>query len=321
MIKTPFFTFLDPELAAQITATAPAEFQVETYPADLPDAEKIPLVAAADFLILFPGRLSAAVLRAAPHLKLIQLLSAGYEHMDLDLCAELGVPVANNGGTNAIDVAEHTLALILGLYRRLTDQDGSIRKGHWDTVDSGRNTYTIHGKTAALVGLGHIGRQVAQRLKVFGADLLYVDAQPAPTEITAELALERVDLQAALARADILSLHVPLLPQTRGLIGAAELAQMRSTALLINTCRGPVVDEAALVTALRHQQILGAGLDVFEREPLASNHPLLTLPNALLTPHSAGITRDTWSRRGEFAFANLRRVLDGAEPLSQIGAS
>ena len=178
-----------------------------------------------------------------------------------------------------------------------------------------------HGKTAALVGLGHIGRQVAQRLKVFGADLLYVDAQPAPTEITAELALERVDLQAALARADILSLHVPLLPQTRGLIGAAELAQMRSTALLINTCRGPVVDEAALVTALRHQQILGAGLDVFEREPLASNHPLLTLPNALLTPHSAGITRDTWSRRGEFAFANLRRVLDGAEPLSQIGAS
>ena len=130
-----------------------------------------------------------------------------------------------------------------------------------------------------------------------------------------------VSAQAALARADILSLHVPLLPQTRGLIGAAELAQMRSTALLINTCRGPVVDEAALVTALRHQQILGAGLDVFEREPLASNHPLLTLPNALLTPHSAGITRDTWSRRGEFAFANLRRVLDGAEPLSQIGAS
>jgi glyoxylate reductase/D-3-phosphoglycerate dehydrogenase len=321
MINTLFFTFLDRELAAQITAAAPPEFQVETYPIDLPDAEKIPLVATADFLILFPGSLSAEVLRVAPQLKLIQLLSAGYELMDLSLCAELGVPVANNGGTNAIDVAEHTLALILGLYRRLTDQDRGLRAGDWDAVDNGRDTYTIHGKTAALVGMGHIGRHVALRLKAFGADLLYVDSQPAPAELTAELSLERVDLSEALARADILSLHVPLLPQTRGLIGTAELAQMRPTALLINTCRGPVVDETALIAALREQQILGAGLDVFEREPLAPDHPLLNMPNALLTPHAAGITHDTWSRRGAFAFANLRRVWAGAKPLSQIGAS
>ncbi|MEE3258230.1 MAG: NAD(P)-dependent oxidoreductase, partial [Candidatus Latescibacterota bacterium] len=170
-------------------------------------------------------------------------------------------------------------------------------------------------------GMGHIGRHVALRLKAFGADLLYVDSQPAPAELTAEFSLARVDLSEALARADILSLHVPLLPQTRGLIGTAELAQMRPTALLINTCRGPVVDETALIAALREQQILGAGLDVFEREPLAPDHPLLNMPNALLTPHAAGITHDTWSRRGAFAFANLRRVWAGAKPLSQIGAS
>ena len=239
MIKTPFFTFLDSDLSTQITAAAPADFQIETYPADIADADKIAIVADADGLILFPGRLSSEVLRTAPHLKLIQLLSAGYEHMDLDLCAELGIPVANNGGTNSIDVAEHTLALILGLYRRLLDQDQGIRDGQWDPVNSGRNTYTIHGKTAALIGFGHIGQQVAQRLKAFGAELLYVDEFPMPAKIVAGLNIERVSLSEALSRADILSLHVPLTPETQGLIGAPEIAQMRPNALLINTCRGP----------------------------------------------------------------------------------
>ena len=267
-IKTPFFTSLDPEIAAQITALAPPEFQIETHPIDLSDEKLIPLVIEAEFLILFPGRLSTKVLREAKSLKLIQLLSAGYEHMDLELCAALAIPVANNGGANAIDAAEHTLALILGLYR-----------------------------------------------------ILYVDEQPAPAEFGAALELERVSLAEALSRADILSLHVPLTPGTRGLIGIDELAKMRPTALLINTCRGSVIDQSALVTALRQGQILGAGLDVFSPEPLPPDHPLLELPNVLLTPHIAGITRDTWCRRGRFAFANLRRVWEGNQPLAQIGLS
>lgn len=319
MINTPFFTDLDSELSAQITAAATAEFQVEVHPTTLPDADKIAIIADAQGLILFPSRLAPAVLRTAPHLKLIQLLSAGYEHMDLGLCAELQIPVANNGGTNSIDVAEHTLALILGLYRRLVDQDQGMRSGKWDPVDGGHNSYTIHGKTAALIGFGHIGRQVAQRLKAFGAELVCVDEQPVAAADKATLGLEQVSLTTALTRADIVSLHVPLTPSTRNLIGAAELAQMRSTALLINTCRGPVIDEGALIDALSKKQLLGAGLDVFANEPLPANHPLLALPNVLLTPHIAGITRDTWSRRGAFAFANLRRALAGDKPLSQIG--
>ncbi len=319
MIKTPFFTFLDPELSTQITAAAPADFQIEAYPADIADADKIAIVADADGLILFPGRISSEVLRTAPNLKLIQLLSAGYEHMDLNLCAELGIPVANNGGTNSIDVAEHTLALILGLYRRLLDQNQGIRDGQWDPVNSGHNTYTIYGKTAALIGFGHIGQQVAQRLKVFGAELLYVDEFPAPAKIVADLKIERVSLSEALSRADILSLHVPLTCETQGLIGAPEIAQMRPNALLINTCRGPVVDENALANALDENNILGAGLDVFATEPLAPEHPLCTLRNVLLTPHTAGITRDTWSRRAHFAFANLRRSVEGEKLLAQIG--
>ena len=321
MIKTPFFTFLDPELAAQITSAAPADFQVEVHSPDLSDADKIAIAADADGLILFPGRLSSEILQHAPNLKLIQLLSAGYEHMDLDLCAELGIAVANNGGTNSIDVAEHTLALILGLYRRLVEQNQGIDKGQWDPVDCARNTYTIHGKTAALIGFGHIGRQVAQRLQAFGADLLYVDEYPVSAANIADLTVERVSLSEALSRADILSLHVPLTDETHGLIGAAELAQMRSNALLINTCRGPVIDESALISALRNNAILGAGLDVFATEPLPADHAYCHLSNVLLTPHSAGITRDTWSRRAEFAFANLRRAISGEKPLSLIGPS
>ena len=280
MHKTAFLTFLDPDVATRITAAAPADFEISVHPADLPDAEKTPLVATADFLILFPGHLSPNVLRAATRLKLIQLLSAGYEHMDLDLCTQLGIPVANNGGANAVDVAEHTLGLILALYRRLAEQDRAVRRDDWNLLDSGRTTYTIYGRTAALIGLGHIGRHIAARLAAFGADLLYVDAQPAPEDFG--VALERVDLDEALARADIVSLHVPPTDQTRDLIGAT-------------------------------------GLDVFACEPLAPDHPLLDLPNALLTPHAAGITRDTWSRRAGFAFANFQRVLAGEEPLARIG--
>ena len=317
MHKTAFLTFLDPDVATRITAAAPADFEISVHPADLPDAEKTPLVATADFLILFPGHLSPNVLRAATRLKLIQLLSAGYEHMDLDLCTQLGIPVANNGGANAVDVAEHTLGLILALYRRLAEQDRAVRRDDWNLLDSGRTTYTIYGRTAALIGLGHIGRHIAARLAAFGADLLYVDAQPAPEDFG--VALERVDLDEALARADIVSLHVPLTDQTRGLIGARRLALMRPSALLINTCRGPVIAQEALVAALREQRILGADLDVFACEPLAPDHPLLDLPNALLTPHAAGITRDTWSRRAGFAFANFQRVLAGEEPLARIG--
>ena len=319
MAKIPFFTFLDPALSTQITSVAPPDFRVTAHSIDLPDRDKIALITDADGLILFPGRISSAVLRAASGLKMIQLLSAGYEHMDLELCAELDIVVANNGGTNSIDVAEHTLALILGLYRRLVEQDQSMRDGRWDSADSARTTYTIHGKTAALIGFGHIGRQVAQRLKAFGADLLYVDEKPAMAEAVTELEMLQVSLTEALSLADIISLHVPLTPQTQGMIGPNEIALMRPNALLINTCRGPVIDENALVEALRENAILGAGIDVFATEPLPANHPLCTLHNVLLTPHSAGITRDTWIRRAQFAFANLQRALANKRPHSQIG--
>ena len=251
------------------------------------------------------------MLRAAPRLKLVQLVSAGFEHMPLDLLADLSIPLANNGGTNSIDVAEHTFALILSIYRRLTEMDRNVRNDGWKEIDSGMTTFTVQGKTVGIVGLGHIGKEVAKRLIPFGAQALYFDPFPVPEEIERSLQVERVPLDELLERSDIVTLHVPLNDQTRHLIGAAELARMKSNAILINTCRGPVVDESALIQALDSGAIRAAGLDVLRDEPTDPDNPILQFENVIFTPHIAGVTYDTWKRRGQFIFENLQRVWAG----------
>lgn len=319
MPKVVFLTGLAAETAALLTRHAPAGYDVTTAPMSLPDDEKQRLLADADFLILFPGVISEAALRAAPRLKLIQLVSAGFDQLDLALCRELGIPVANNGGTNATDVAEHTIALILGWYRRMVEMDANVRQGAWSAIDSGMTTYTIHGKTVGIVGLGNIGRKVAPLLRAFGAEVLYSDAMPAPPEMEKSLGVSRVTLDELLNRSDVVTVHVPLNAQTRGLIGAGELGMMKPTALLVNTCRGPVVDEDALIDALQAGQIAGAALDVLAKEPPAADNLLLRMTNVLLSPHIAGVTKDTWSRRGVFIFENLQRVAQGQPALAVIG--
>ncbi len=318
MPEVVFFTSHPPETVQLLTQHAPPGFNVQIYPLSMLDEEKIPLVQAADFLILFPGVISEPVLRAARKVKLIQLVSAGYDRMNLSLCRELGIPVANNGGTNAIDVAEHTIALILGFYRRLPELDQNVRTERWRAVDTGLCTYTIHGKKAGIIGMGNIGRRVAGLLQAFGAQVFYHDKFPLPPEREQALGITRKTLEGLLEVSDIVTLHVNLTPETRGLIGQAELARMKPTALLVNTCRGPVVDEKALIEALQAGQIRGAALDVLEQEPPAPDNPLLKLDNVLLTPHSAGVTYDTWPRRGQFIFENLQRVWAGHPPLAVI---
>ncbi len=318
MPRVVFFTNLAPELAQQVVAPAPPDWDVSVQAHDLPEAEKSGLASEADFLILFPSALEETVLRAAPGLKLVQLVSAGFDRMPLGVLAELGIPLANNGGTNSIDVAEHTFALILSVYRRLTEMDRNVRNDGWKEIDSGMTTFTIHGKTVGIVGLGHIGREVAKRLVPFEADVVYFDPFPVGEEVERRLQVTRVSLDELLERSDIVSLHVPLNDQTRHLIGAAELARMKSSAILINTCRGPVVDEAALIEALAGGGILGAGLDVLQEEPTDPANPILRLENVIFSPHIAGVTYDTWQRRGRFIFENLQRVWAGQEPLSGI---
>lgn len=318
MPKAIFFTRLPADTAALLADQAPPAIEVTTYPMSMPDDEKAALVADADFLILFPGHLAEPVVRAAKKVKLIQLVSVGFDQMDLALCKELGIPVANNGGTNALDVAEHTIAMILALYRRFVELDHNVRTNNWRGIDSGGSTYCIDGKTVGLIGLGQIGQRVARLLRAFGATVIYYDAFPAKPEVEQELGVERVELDALLQRADVVSLHVPLNASTKGLINERSLSLMKPNAILVNTCRGPVVDEAALVVALQQGQIAGAALDVLEKEPPAADNPLLQLPNVLFTPHTAGVTRDTWARRGKFIFANLQRVWAGEKPLAAV---
>ena len=318
MPRIVYFTSQNPAVSHILLEYAPADFEIVVHPIDTDDEKKISLVGDADFLLLFPGRLSGAVLKAAKKVKLIQLVSAGFDELDLELCRKLGIQVANNGGTNAQDVAEHTVALILGVYRRLVDLDKFARTNRWDELEIGLSTHTISGKTVGIIGLGHIGRQVARLLRGFGAYLIYNDVEEAQPELERELRISRLGLVELLQTSDIVTLHVPLTEQTRHLIGRRELSHMKTTALLINTCRGQVIDEQALTSILKVNRIMGAGLDVLEEEPPDINHPLLSLENVLITPHVAGVTLDTWRRRSEIIYQNMQRVWEGNDPLSPL---
>ena len=319
MSKAVFITGLEPDLAADFVGQAPPHIKTTLLHHTASVEEKLAHVADADALIIFrPNRIENDLLGAGQNLKLLQLVSAGFEHIDLDLCASLKLPVANNGGTNSIDVAEQTLALILGIYRRLTDLTAEVREGAWGRMPTGQCTHTIHGKTVGIIGLGHIGRQVAERLKPFGPRMLYSDAIRAGEDVEKTLGVEYAEREALLERADIVTLHVPINDATRNMIDAAALARMKSTAILVNTCRGGVIDEPALTKALSEGSIAFAGLDVLAQEPPERDNPLLSLPNVLLTPHAAGITRETWTRRGKFVYENIERVLNGEAPLSRI---
>lgn len=273
----------------------------------------------ADFILHFSAPLRDEVLKEATKTKLVQLMSAGYDDMNLPLMAEMGIPCANNGGANSWAVSDHALMLMLALNKKLALGDRSVRDGSWNASVGGLNTYEMANKLVGLLGIGNIGRQVAKRLQGFDAQVQYYDPYPLTPERERELNVTGVELDELFRTSDIVSLHTPLIPETQGLVSRERLAMMKPTALLINTARGPVVDEAALIEALRKGQIAGAGLDVFAQEPINSDNPLLTMDNVVLTPHIAGITWDTWARRARFAYANMQRVWRGEAPEAVTG--
>jgi len=275
-------------------------------------------LAQADFLmgswVTTAVKLTEDDFRAAPNLKLLQLMSAGYEHVDLDLAARYGVPVAHFGDAMASVVAEHTLLLILALLRRMLDLDRAVRSGAWRTNEP--PLYELRGKRVGLIGIGHIGRAIARRLLAFDCEVVYASRRGA-----ADVPYTRVGLEDLLRSSDVVSLHVPLAPSTRGLIGARELAEMKPSAVLINTSRGAVVDQAALLAALRNGEIAGGGLDVLDPEPPSASdsvyeNGLLQLPNVVLTPHVAGTSREVWPRIVQTCFHNIERVARGEAPLN-----
>ncbi len=259
--------------------------------------------------------------RRCPNLKLVQVSSAGTDRLDVAGLAALGIPVSNGGGGNAISVAEHAIALMLSVYRKLNVQMESAKAGRWAgdiRQEWWETAHELTGKTVGIIGLGHIGQNVAQRLAGWDCELLYEDAVERPADVEARLGVTRMSRDDLLARADVVTLHVPLLGATRGMISDAELDAMKTSAILINTCRGPVVDEAALIRGMRAGKIAGAGLDVLEQEPTPPDNPLLRMDNVVVTPHMASFAQESWDRSRRFALENAVRVVNGDEPLSVV---
>ena len=257
--------------------------------------------------------------RSAPKLKLVQLLSAGYDRVDIESARKAKVPVANNGGANAIAVSEHAIMLMLAVLKRLVVFHNDVVAGKWrvgNHFDS--RVFELHGKTLGIVGLGNIGKKVARLAQAFNMNVLYYDIARLTEDQEDALGVRFVLFTELLQAADIVSLHVPLDESTRNLIGARELAMMKPEAILVNTSRGPVVDHDALVDALRSKSIRAAALDVYDPEPPPQDDPLLTLDNVTFSPHMAGVTAESLLRILQAAMANCNRVARGEEPLDVV---
>ena len=312
-MKIVFFTNIDAELRQVVADKALPGMDVVTAPADMDDDEKIELVRDADFIMLFPGKISDRVLQAAPKCKLIQLLSAGYDEMNLPLAEDLGIAVANNGGANRVAVAEHTLMLMLATHRRMMFYSNNVKAGRWkQEQDRKIDVFELEGKTLGLIGMGNIGRQVARRAAAFDMELQYYDKYHPLTPVEEEtMGIRAVSMDELLQTSDVVSTHVPLTRETYGMIGKRELELMKPSGVVINTSRGGVIEETALAEALISGTIAAAGLDVMEHEPPDPNDPLLQVENLVITPHTAGPTLESIPKRAANAFENIQHVWSG----------
>ena len=312
-MKVVFFTNIDAELRQVVADKALPGMDVVTAPADMDDDEKIELVRDADFIMLFPGKISDRVLQAATKCKLIQLLSAGYDEMNLPLAEDLGIAVANNGGANRVAVAEHTLMLMLATHRRMMFYANNVKAGRWkQEQDRKIDVFELEGKTLGLIGMGNIGRQVARRAAAFDMELQYYDKYHPLTPVEEEtIGIKAVDMDTLLQTSDVVSTHVPLTRETYGMIGKRELELMKPTGVVINTSRGGVIEETALAEALISGTIAAAGLDVMEHEPPDPNDPLLQIENLVITPHTAGPTLESIPKRAANGFENIQHVWSG----------
>ena len=302
---------LDPDVLAIGRELLPPGFRLTMVGKD-----ELPRAALdADYLLGFIGPLDDETLRRAERLKLIQLISVGYDDFNLAGARAARIPVATNGGANAIAVAEHAIMLMLCTLKHLTELNDGVHAGRWRSGPVGSlRLYELWSSTVGLVGMGRIGRQVAQRLRGWEAQLVYYDPFRLAAEEERELGVSYLPLDELLGASDVVTVHVPLNDQTRHLIDARAFGLMKPTAVLVNTSRGGLVDEQALVDALRAGRIGGAGLDVFSQEPPPADHPLFGLRNAVLTPHLAGPTWQSWPRRFANCFANISRVERGEKP-------
>jgi len=278
-------------------------------------------VAGADAIVsLLTERIDAELLDAAgPQLKVVANVAVGYDNIDVPACTERGIIATNTPGVLTEATADIAFGLILMATRRLGEGERLIRSGQaWKWGMFFLLGSSLQGKTLGVVGMGGIGQATARRAKAFGMEIVYQSRSEIDPAIAAELGARRVELDELLTISDVVSLHCPYGPATHHLIGAEQLATMKKSAYLVNTARGPIIDEAALALALREEQIAGAGLDVFEQEPKV--HPwLLELENVTLVPHLGSATVETRTAMAVLAADNTLAVLKGEQPPTPIG--
>ena len=308
-----------PEPALDVLRAA-GELDAHGQETALPVAELHAAIAGADAVVtLLNDRVDEAFLDAAgPQLRIVANVAVGYNNIDVAACARRGVLVSNTPGVLTDATADIAMALILMVTRRLGEGERAIRSQvGWRWHMHYMLGTGLQGKTLGIVGLGQIGTATARRARAFGMEIAYSGRRRADEAVEAELGARYTDFDELLATSDVVSLHCPLTPETTHLIAAEQLARMRSDAFLVNTTRGPVVDEAALADALATGVIAGAGLDVFENEPEV--HPaLLEIENAVLIPHLGSATTETRTAMAVLAARNAAAVLGGGEPLTPV---
>ena len=313
-MKAIFHYDAGPRLQSRLAALAEDGFVVAAC-AEADDARLAALLPDAEVLLHVLRPVTAAVMAGAPKLRLIQKIGVGLNTIDLPAARARGIAVCNMPGTNTQAVAEATLLLMLAALRSLAGIDRATRTGQGWALGPGlqERVGELSGRTVGLVGAGMVPRALVPMLRGCGAEPIYWSARAHP-----ELGVARRELPELLAEADIVSLHLPLVPETERLIDAAALQRMQPGAILVNTARGGLVDEPALVGALQSGHLRAAGLDVFADEPLAPENPLLALDNVVLMPHVAWLTPETLERSLDLAADNMRRLRDGRDLLHRV---
>jgi glyoxylate reductase len=277
--------------------------EVEVWPERLPptyEQLRLHVEDAEGLLSLLTDRVDAELIAGAPRLRAIANYAVGYDNIDVAAAAARGIPVGNTPDVLTDATADLAFALLLAAARRLPEAIGSARDGDWVTWEPGRHLgYDVHGATLGIIGMGRIGRAMARRAQGFEMSVLHTGPDGG------------TPLMQVLSRADFVSIHVPLTPETHHLIGSEALALMKPTAILINTARGPIIDQAALIDALRGGRIAGAALDVTDPEPPAPDDPVLSAPNLIVAPHIGSATHSARERMTQLAVENLLAALDG----------
>jgi len=310
-------SWLSEELKQRLPANCElvVPFSSKEIPFFSDEDEILQLVSDVDIIVAIKA--SRKLIESAKKLKMIQTMGAGVDLIDIDAAAERGVFVCNAAGLNAIPVSEHTIALMLALTKNIKKYDKDLRSGGWRTQRI--PSILLRGKTLGIVGLGNIGVEVAKRAKAFGMRIIAIKRHPSE-ELKAKLGIDFLgdqnDLLHIMKESDFVVLSVVLTPETIKMIGERELRMMKKSAYLVNISRGAVIDEDALINVLKERIIAGAGLDVFEVEPVSPDNPLLKLENVVLTPHIAGGAgaEELRNERIEFLVRNIKKLITGQKP-------